>query len=61
MTTPMASKLKLLSDSSSEAVDATIYLDDWVLDVPDKYETIYLLRCEHIEPVPDESETCSPH
>ena len=48
MTTPMASNMKLLSDASSETVDATS--DDWVLDVP---ETKYLLCCEHIE-------TCSP-
>ena len=25
-------------------------LDDWVIDVPDEYETRYLLCCEHIEP-----------
>ena len=48
MTTPMASNLKLLSDASSEMIDATMY---WVLDVP---ETRYLLCCEHIE-------TCSPN
>ena len=47
MTTPMASNMKLLSDASSETIDATMY---WVLDVP---ETRYLLCCEHIE-------TCSP-
>ena len=29
------------------------------LDVPDEYETIYLLYCEHLELVPDRSETCS--
>ena len=44
MTTPMASNMKLLSDASSEMVDATSY--GWVLDVP---ETRYLLCCEHIE------------
>ena len=47
MTTPMASNMKLLSDASSETIDATMY---WVLDVP---ETRYLLCYEHIE-------TCSP-
>ena len=47
MTTPMASNMKLLSDASSETIDATMY---WVLDVP---ETRYLLCGEHIE-------TCSP-
>ena len=50
MTTPMESNLKLLSDASS---------DDWVLDVPDEYKNIYFLCCEHLEPVPDRSETCS--
>ena len=34
MTTPMASNLKLLSDASSESIDAT--LDDWVFDVSDE-------------------------
>ena len=48
MTTPMASNLKLLSVTS-----------DWVLDVPDKHETRYFLCCAHLEPVPDNSETCS--
>ena len=33
--------------------------DDWVLDVPDEYETRYLLCYEHLDPVPDSSETCS--
>ena len=33
--------------------------DDWVLDVPNEYETRYLLCCEHLKPVPDRSETCS--
>ena len=56
MTTPMASNLKLLSDASSESIDAIMY---WVLDVPDEYETRYLLCCEQFEPVPDRSETCS--
>ena len=52
MTTPMASKLKLLSDASSDMVD-DLSSDDLFLDVPDEYETRYLLCCEHIE-------TCSP-
>ena len=51
MATPMASNLKLLSDASS---------DDWVLDVPDEHETRHLLCYEHLEPIPDRSETCSP-
>ena len=58
MTTPMASSMKLLSDASSEAVDATSS-DDWVPDVPDEHETRYLLCCEHLEPILDRSETCS--
>ena len=60
MTTPMASNLKLLSDASSELVDAmNVSLDDWVLDVPDEYKTRYFLCWEHLEPVLDGSETCS--
>ena len=35
-------------------------LDYWVFDVPNEYEVIYFLCCEHIEPVPDGSNTCSP-
>ena len=46
MATPMASNLKLLSDASSESVDATIYCQM----IGSK--TRYLLCCEH-------SETCS--
>ena len=59
MTTPTASNLKLLSDALPESVDATydVSSDDWVLDVPDEYETRYLLCCEHIELVPNISET----
>ena len=49
MTTPMSSTLKLLSVASSNMVDV-----DWFLDVPDEYETRYLLCCEQIE-------TCSPN
>ena len=49
--TPMASNLKLLSVSSLETVDATMYHQ--IIDVPDEYKTRYLLCCEHIE-------TCSP-
>ena len=54
MTTPMASNLKLLSDASLETVDTTMYRQMiWSL----MYK--YLLCCEHLEPVPDESKTCS--
>ena len=45
MTTLMASNLKLLSVASSESVDATMYRQMIYL----KYETRYLLCCEHIE------------
>ena len=31
-----------------------VSLDDWFIDIPDRYETRYLLYCEHIE-------TCSPN
>ena len=33
--------------------------DDWGLDVPREYETIYLLCCEYIELVLNGFETCS--
>ena len=39
MTTPMASNLKLLSDASSKAVDAS----SEAIDVPDENKTRYLL------------------
>ena len=52
MNTPMESNLKLLSVASLELVD-DVSSYDLFLDVPDKYETRYLLCCEHIE-------TCSP-
>ena len=60
MTTPMASNLKLLSDASSEAVDAMMYhqmigplmyLTNMILD-------ICFAMC-HLEPFSDRSETCS--
>ena len=56
MTTPMESKLKLLSDASSEVVDSTMYcqmigslmyLMNTGLDI--------FFFCEHIELVPDRS------
>ena len=58
MTTPMASNLELLSVSLSEMVDAMVYCQ-MAFDVPNEYETRYLLFFEHIEPVLDESHTCS--
>ena len=60
MTTPMASNLKLLSDASLEVVDATMYgqmigsLMYLMNTKPD------MLCSEHLEPIPGESETCSP-
>ena len=60
MTTPMASNLKLLSDASSESVDATMYhQDDWITDVPNEHETRNLICCEHLEPFLDRSDKCS--
>ena len=47
MTTPMVSNLKLLSDASLDSVDAMMYRQ--MIDVPDKYETGYLIFYEHIE------------
>lgn len=61
MATPMALNLKLLCDASSEIDDATMY---WQmigsLNVLNEHETIHMFCCEHREPVPDESKTCSP-
>ena len=60
LTTPMASNLKLLSDASSESVDAMMYrYSDWVIDVPDEHETKHLLCYEHLEPVLEKSKKCS--
>ena len=56
MATPMAANLKLLSDDSSESVDAT---NDWVIDVPYEHKIRHLICCEHLEPVLDISEKCS--
>ena len=36
-----------------------VSLDDWALDVPEEHKTRYFLFYEHLEPVPDRSETCS--
>ena len=60
MATPMASNLKLLSDASLESVDATMYRQ---MIGSLMYLTYtrprYLLCCEHLEQVPDRSDTCS--
>ena len=37
-----------------------VSLDDWLIDVPDKYETRHMFYSEHIESVPNGSEKCSP-
>ena len=59
MTTPMASNLKLLSDASSETVDATMYrqMIGSLMYLTNK--TRHLLCCEHLEPVLNRSEKCS--
>ena len=59
MATPMELNLKLLSDASSETVDATMYHPMIVLDVLDEHETRHFLCCEHLEPVLDRFEKCS--
>jgi hypothetical protein len=52
MATLMASNMKLLDDTTSEVVDATLYRkDDWIIDVFDKYTTRYMFCCEHPESV----------
>ena len=58
MTTPMESNLKLLSNASSESVDATMYRQ-MIGSLMYLMNMRYLLCCEHLEPVPDKSETCS--
>ena len=58
--TPVVSNLKLLCDASLYSVDAMMYHHDWFIDVPDEYETKHMLCCEHHDPVPGGSETCSP-
>ena len=41
MATPMESNLKLLSDVSSDSVEAMMFIGS--IDVPDEYETRYFL------------------
>ena len=43
----------------SKVANYRLIILTWVLDVPEKHETIYLLCYERIEPVLDRSETCS--
>ena len=60
MTTPMESNLKLLSDASSETVDATMYrqMIGSLMYLMNTRPDIFCC-CEHLEPVPDRSKTCS--
>ena len=59
--TPMASNLNLLCDSSSKLVDAMMYhqMIGSLMYLTNTTPT-YNLR-EHLELVPDRSETCSPY
>ena len=59
MATTMAWNLKLLSDASSKSVDATMYHQMIGSLMYLTNMSRYFLCCEHIEPVPDRSETCS--
>ena len=60
MATPMASKLKLLSDASSETVDATMYrqMIGSLMYLTNTRPDIFFC-CEHLEPILERSETCS--
>ena len=60
LTTPMSSNLKLLSDASSETVDVTMYhqMIGSLMYLMNMIPDIFFC-CEHLEPVPDRSETCS--
>ena len=61
MNTPMVTKLKLLNDDSSDIVDVIISIDYWIIDVSNKYETICMFFCKHIESVYGGASTCSPN
>jgi hypothetical protein len=57
MYTPMETKLKLLVDTSSELVDATLYKTNyWFSDVSDEYQARYMF-C--LESVSGRTQTCS--
>ena len=60
ITTPMASNLKLLSDASSEAIDATMYrqMIGSLMYLTNMRPDIFLC-CERIEKFLDKSGTCS--
>jgi hypothetical protein len=62
MNTPMEAKLKLLVDTSSDLIDATLYrvqIDYWIVDVPDEHQTRHLFCSEHLESVSGRAQTCS--
>jgi hypothetical protein len=52
MNTTMETKLKLLVDTLSELVDATLYILQtdyyWFVDVSDEYQIGYMFCCEHL-------------
>jgi hypothetical protein len=48
MNTPMETKLKLLVDTSSELVDATLYRQ---IIGSDEHQARYMFCCEHLESV----------
>jgi hypothetical protein len=60
MNTPMETMLKLLVDTSSALVDATLNTNYWFVDVSDEYQARYMLHCEHLESVSGRAQTCSP-
>ena len=60
MTTPMASNLNLLSDASSEAVDATMYrqMIGSLMYLTNTRPNI-CFSCENLEPILDRAKKCS--
>jgi hypothetical protein len=61
MNTPMEAKLKLLVDTSSDLIDATLYRQIiGSTDVPDEHQTRHLFCSEHLESVSGRAQTCSP-
>ena len=60
MTTPMESNPKLLSDASSKTVDAMMYLQmiGSLMYLTNTRPDICFF-CEHVESIPNGSETCS--
>jgi hypothetical protein len=61
MNTPMEAKLKLLVDTSSELIDATLYRQIiGSLMYLNKHQTRHLFCREHLESVSGRTQTCSP-